>query len=63
MTELKIKQLDELRYRISRLNNLLSSLEGKNGYCDISMHLEDKVYIREYAGKKIEELNKKIEEL
>lgn len=63
MTEEKLKQLDNLRYRISRLNNLLSALNGNNGYCHLSMDKEDERVIRSYAGAKIEQLRKEIEEL
>lgn len=63
MTEQQIKQLDELRYRISRLNNLLSALNGKNGYCNLSMNEEDEKAIRSYTDTKIEELKKQIENL
>ncbi len=61
MTKEQIEKLDKLRYRISRLHNLISSLNGKNGYCDISMDKEDKEYLLKYAGAKIEELNKEFD--
>ena len=61
MTQEQIEELDKLRYRISRLNNLILALNSGNDSHDISMNHEDKLYIFNYANEKIHQLKNKIE--
>jgi len=59
MTQEQIKELDVLRYRISRLNNLIFELKKDQ----LDIHNDDLFYINNYVQSQIDMLKKEIEQL